>query len=308
MIAKEWKTKMKKWTKEACYEAVKDCATKIELREKYPSVHSTIYRNGWKDLFDGLDGRRERTKEECRESALRCKTLAEFKRDYSKECRSSYRHGWLDEFTWLEKNVPEKNVCIYSYEFPNLKTIYIGLTNSPKRRDGEHRGKDHNSTVYKFCQEYNFETPEMKILKKNLPVDPDGRYWEDYYVKKYKKEGWNVLNIAQTGSNGSIGTNATKWTPDLIWKEVYKYNSYRDFLNLTKDTAYRAARKYDMLSEIRAYFGMEIIECIKWSPSLIWNEVYKYNSYTDFFKTKAYYAAWRKGIIPEIKAYYEKRT
>lgn len=298
----------KKWTYEDCKKAVEDCTTKQELREKYPSVHTIIYNKGWKDLFNLLDGRREHTKEECMEAALKCKIMREFRADYPKEYRSSYRHGWLDEFTWLEKNIPVEKVCIYSYEFSTLKTIYIGLTNNPKRRDSEHKGKKGNSTVYKFCQKHNLEIPEMKILISDLPVDPEGRYWEDYYVKKYKTEGWNVLNIAQTGPNGSIGTNATKWTPDSVWEEVYKYNSYTNFMTQSRDTAYRAARKYGMLSEIKTYYGLEVIQVKKWTPDLIWNEVYKYNSYTDFFKTKAYYAAWRKGIIPEIKAYFEKRA
>lgn len=300
----------KKWTYETCKKAVEKCASKKELREKYPSASTIIYNNGWKELLDELDGRREHTKEECMEAALKCKTLVEFKRDYNKEYRSSYRNGWLAEFTWLEKNVPEKNVCIYSYVFPTLKTIYIGLTNNPKRRDSEHRGKDGNSAVFKFTQEHNIQVPKMTILKSGLPADPDGRYWEDYYVKKYKTDGWNVLNIAKTGATASIGTNAIKWSPDLIWEEVYKYNIFTDFVNLTKNTAYRAARNFDMLSEIRTYYGLEILQCIKWTPDLIWEEVCKYNSYKNFRtqSKKAWGAARIRGLLPEIKTYFEKRA
>lgn len=316
-----------KWTKEACKKAVDDCTTKTELKKKWPGAYMAIKTNEWYELFDRFVDRRKFvnketaqkrankltkwTKPECMKAALKCKTMREFRADYPKEYRASYKHGWLEEFTWLEKNVPEKNVCIYAYIFSELKTVYVGLTNNTKRRDKDHRRdfkysrKDKTSAVYKFCQKNNLNVPNMTILKSNLPADTDGRYWEDYYVKKFKTEGWTLLNIAPTGANASIGSNATTLTKEECYRLSLDCTSRQEFFEKHRP-AYGKSWREGWLDE----FIHLIPKHTKWTNDLIWNEVYKHNSCAEFHKLSrnAYNAAWSRNMLPEIKAYYEKRA
>ena len=316
-----------KWTKEACKKAVEDCTTKTELKKKWPGAYMAIKTNGWHELFDKLVDRRKIvskevaqkraknktkwTKPECMKAALKCKTMREFRADYPKEYRASYKHGWLEEFTWLEKNVPEKNVCIYAYIFSELKTVYVGLTNNTKRRDKDHRRdfkysrKDKTSAVYKFCQKNNLNVPNMTILKSNLPADTDGRYWEDYYVKKFKIEGWTLLNIAPTGANASIGSNATTLTKEECYRLSLDCTSRYEF-ERKHHREYQKSWREGWLDE----FEHLIPKHTKWTNDLIWNEVYKHNSCAEFHKLSrnAYNAAWSRNMLSEIKAYYDKRA
>lgn len=301
----------KKCTYEYCKKVVETCTTIQELYEKDNSVYAAIHRHGWKELLNGLVNRfkqiTDETKIKCREAAEKCKTLNEYRTKYPNEYASSLRHGLLPEFDWLEKNMPEKNVCIYAYEFPALKTVYVGLTNNPKRRNGEHNGKGgkRKTTVYKFCQKNNLSVPDMKILISDLPADTEGRYWEDYYVKKFKTEGWTLLNIAPTGSNASIGTNASKLTKKECYILSLDCTSRKEFQQKHR-TAYLKSLEYGSMVE----WSHLKPQRNKWTDDLIWEEVYKYNSYTDFYKqskTKAYHAAGRRGLLPEIKAYYTQK-
>ena len=46
----------------------------------------------------------------------------------------------------------------------------------------------------------------------------EAQYYEDYFVKKYKSEGWNILNIAPTGVNtSSLGYNGlNRWNDETV--------------------------------------------------------------------------------------------
>lgn len=296
----------RKLTREYCEKVVSTCTTIKELMEKDKSVYNAIRSHYYLDLLDRLEGRRpqKHTKETCREAALKCKTMNEFYTDYQNEYQASMRFGILSEFDWLKKNEPKEKVCIYCYEFPAIKTIYIGLTCNPKRRNKDHHGKARETTVHKFCRENGYDIPDMKILMSDLPAKTKGRRMEDKYVKKFRAAGWNVLNIAPTGPTGSIGSNAEKWTPELIWKEVYKYTLYTDFITLS-EKAYAAASSRGMLPEIKNYYGNKS-PAAEWTDDLIWKEVYKYNIYREFQtqSEKAYIAALRRGMLPEIRSYF----
>lgn len=90
-----------------------------------------------------------------------------------------------------------KNRCIYSYEFED-HSVYIGLTCNLNNRKNRHC-KD--GSVYehkKTCSIYNI------IVLTDYINENEAKIKENFYVNKYKEEGWNILNKTGTGSLGSI--------------------------------------------------------------------------------------------------------
>ena len=144
----------------------------------------------------------------CYQEALKYKTRTEF----SKGCEYAYRKatkmGWIDDYYWFERKLnpyTENMDCVYAYFFYDSKSVYVGRSIDIKRRDWEHRNAKYKSTVYKFAKQNNVPIPEMSVIEEGLSI-ADGLDKENYYVAKFKKEGWNVLNKAKTGVNsGALG-------------------------------------------------------------------------------------------------------
>ena len=89
----------------------------------------------------------------------------------------------------------------------------------------------------------------MIILEKKLSLE-EGLEKEDYYVNKYREEGWNILNKAKTGkksgSLGSIGNG--KWNRKTCYEEAKKYKTRNEFQKRS-NSAYNAARRNGWLDD-----------------------------------------------------------
>ena len=92
--------------------------------------------------------------------------------------------------------------CVYSYEFSD-NHVYVGLTFNMKKRNAKHLSLNEIklTSVAKHMSETNL-TPTLIKLTDYLPVKV-AQNLEDFYIKKYKKEGWLLLNKLKGGGLGS---------------------------------------------------------------------------------------------------------
>ena len=89
----------------------------------------------------------------------------------------------------------------------------------------------------------------MEIIEDGLTIK-QGLEREDYYVQKFKKDGWNVLNKMKTGIvSGSAGNLTRHWTYETCYEEAKKYKSRKEFCD-NAHTAYDVARKNGWLDEL----------------------------------------------------------
>lgn len=94
---------------------------------------------------------------------------------------------------------------------------------------------------------------------KNLTLK-ESQYWENEYEKKYKKEGYNVLNIAKTGINSSsTGGSIYKWTYYNLFREAMIYKNRSNFKSLDGSAYARAMNN-------------------KWLNDLFWFEIGRYTN------------------------------
>lgn len=187
-----------------------------------------------------------------------CSSRGELKNKNSRAYLLARENGWLDDYDWFERKknpYTDKIDNVYAYFFNDFKAVYIGRSIEIKKRKWRHN-TDEKSTVFKFAKENGIAVPDMVILESNLSLDK-GLELEDYYVKKYKEDGWNVLNKSKTGKgSGSLGGSAKRWNRHSVYQEALKYKTYSDFQKGSVG-AYESAWRngwlddYDWFREVR---------------------------------------------------------
>ena len=157
--------------------------------------------------------------------------------NHTRAFRFMKKKNWLKDYTWLKNNleIKVKQSVVYAYEFPD-NAVYVGLTISLPRRDEQHRtrrfhsnGKPQYDGVLDYAEANNLEIPEPKVLSENLTRDESGKE-ERKWIKKYRNDGWRLIN---KNGGGSTGSNIIKsrWTDETIINEAKKYKTMSDMRN-----------------------------------------------------------------------------
>ncbi len=136
------------------------------------------------------------TYKKCYEEAQKYSSRSEFQKGNKSAYNVALKNKWLNDYCWFKSPLVLKD-HIYSYEFINLKAVYVGRTINPSMRDMEHRTKV--NPVSSFAKSHNIFVPKMKILEKEISIK-EGNIKEDEWLKKYEKNGWTILNITKNGS------------------------------------------------------------------------------------------------------------
>lgn len=198
-------------------------------------------------------------KDTCRQEALKYKYANDFRLHAPGALNVAKRNGWYVEYTWLkhlpakEDDYTQKTRCIYAYVFEDSHSVYVGLTNSPKRRDWEHRSGKSKSPVYAAAQNQSCIIPPQIILEKEIPTEQSGER-EKYWVDFYKEAGWLLLNRAKTGAReSSIGAVSNlKWNRKNIKKAAAECNYHlTSFMHNYYSAYYAMLHRYpEMLNEL----------------------------------------------------------
>ena len=133
-----------------------------------------------------------------------------------------------------------KNTFIYALCCPISGEVrYIGKANKPKERFTKHKSKnskDNNKDKKEWIANLLSDnlSPVLKILEE-VAID-DWKEKEKYYIKKYKNEGCNLLNICG-GANGSVFGNITSFNGRNAVKVVCldKEGNYINTFNSVKE-------------------------------------------------------------------------
>jgi predicted GIY-YIG superfamily endonuclease len=113
----------------------------------------------------------------------------------------------------------KSNRCIYIYEFED-NSVYIGLTNNLKKRNNQHLNK---GPVYNHIKKTNLY-PILTQLTDYIDMNISS-IKEDEYIKKYKSDGFNILNKRK---GGNLGGNNVFWTYEKCKEELIKYKTRKD--------------------------------------------------------------------------------
>ena len=299
-----WLQSQKYWTYEKCEKEAKKYKTTSQFRKESIHAYQAAKKYKWLNKFIWLEHISNKIWNEktCRDESKKYRTRSEFKKKASSAYNVANKNKWLDSYIWLKNEqfdlYKDKIDCIYVYEFKDQNSVYVGRTlmRLQKQRDKEHIFRD-TDTVFKFAKKNNISVPEMKILEDNLTLK-EGSEREGYWVEKYRSDGWIIINIAKTGSIGTLGKG--KWNYKNTYEEARKYKTKVEFCK-NSGGAYGAAKRNKWLKDYN-WFTRPIVHNKKWTYETTKKEANKYGSKNEFHKnsSSAYSAAWKHGWLDEF--------
>lgn len=190
---------------EECKERALKYNTRKSLKENEPGIYNKINAKKWgNELFshmERLDHREiQYTREMCKEKISQYVYLKDFREKERRLYALIHSHKWADLLSPLKITGSANERLIYAYEFPELNSVYVGLTYNIDIRNKDHhlRGK-----LFQWVKNNGILQYSPIILKEHIPFDEAGAT-EDYYIKKYEKEGWHLINKAKAGSLGGM--------------------------------------------------------------------------------------------------------
>lgn len=148
--------------------------------------------------------------------------------------------------------------CIYAYEDPENKVVYVGLAVDINNRHSKHKcgsirgGVRKFDVVAQYFQSIGKPLPRPKIRMENIDTEEDAQYHENWYKEAYERAGWRVLNIAPTGiGKSSVGGCNRKWTEETIREEIERLGctSRWDF-GEKNEAAYKAALDLEIIDKL----------------------------------------------------------
>ena len=211
----------------------------------------------------------------------------------------------MDKFEKYRK-FDEPVHIVYGYFIDDLKSCYIGRTKSLRDRDLSHRrGRKHSDgsmtydSIYTFCCNNSVSIPQPKILSETL-TGIKSLEIEDYWVKYYRQNGWNVLNKAKTGlKSGSLG-HIKIWDYETCKEECKKYKT-RSELKENSFGCYEVCLNMGWIDEFMTVFGKHPNGFWKVKEDVI-AEAKKYKNISDFAHKSngAYISAKRNGWLGDL--------
>lgn len=211
--------------------------TKEDFRKNDGGAYMAAHRLG---IFDKVCSHMEElrrpkgfySKGYCHVVALGYKTISDFRKGNGYAYSLAWKRGWLDDICghmeagingWNSWN----NRKVYVYTFSD-GYAYVGLTNDVSRRKSEHLHKFAHkkiSPVLRHCKETGLSC-EYKELTDWIDAETAARV-EDDYIKRYKADGWKMLNRARGGGLGCSLRMEQK--VKAIQKIVGRYEYVEDF-------------------------------------------------------------------------------
>jgi len=286
------------WTLEKCKGAALKCKHKTEFQRRYRGAYSVSSINGWlgevcahmKILLNTY------TIEECFDKSKLCKYRSEFSKKFPKEYDFARRKKWLDEICSHMK--PAGNVMhrmVYAQEFQVTNCVYVGLTGRIEKRKTQHV-TEKRETIYKYILKTGLK-PTLKEISGYLPVEK-AIVLEDKTIKKYRKAGWTVLNIAKAGA---LGGNTQKWTEEKCRTVALQCKARNEFLRKSP-SAYSAAWQNEWLSDICKHMNRLVNPPNFWTKERCHKKALMCKTKKQFrtrFPT-VYTCAWKNGWLNDI--------
>ena len=238
-------SKHKNWTKEEIKKVAIKFTSRGEFSKNKKGAYLFALRRGWLDevCADMKPKLNTWTKEKVLKLARKCNTRLEFRRLSGSATQFAERNDFMEEACAhmdILGNLFKR--VIYAYEFKD-NHVYIGLTYKESKRKSEHLEK---GPVAKHSKKSKLK-PKYLLLTNYLDVKK-AQIKESYYIKKYEKEGWVLLNKSKAGA---LGGNKRIWTKEECKKIADKFKTVKELMNSEKyNTVYQAISKNKWQEEL----------------------------------------------------------
>lgn len=241
------------------------------------------------------------TIERCKKEALKYISRSEFKKKSGGAYNAAKKNGWLDKLcinmVCLGNRIRR---LVYVYEFED-KSIYVGLTYNIDERDKKHR-RDKRSGVFKHILKTG---SNPKLTYTNFMHVEDAKTTEGEFVRKFRENGYKILNFSKTGG---VGGGYLKWTFEKCKVEALSCTARKEFYD-KNESAYNSARRNGWLEDICSHMNKKATKNKGyWTKEKCKEEALKYNRKIDLYKNSpgAYMAMlnnnWLTELCPNMKS------
>lgn len=93
----------KKWTRENCFAAAKQCRSRSELRKRFPIAYRESLKNSWLNDYTWFKVLWKKKWDEisCEKAAQECSSKREFQLKFGSAYNAAKRNGWINNYTWF---------------------------------------------------------------------------------------------------------------------------------------------------------------------------------------------------------------
>ena len=175
-----------------------------------------------------MEYKRYWTHEKCKEAALKYTNKRDFRLFDSCAYSASKKHKYINDI--CSHMIPLNNAhyrCIYSIEFIESNSVYIGLTYNMRERQMKRMNRS-GDTVTIYINKTGY-SPIYKQLTDYVNVELAIKLEEGYLIK-YRNDGWNILNIAKTGGIGWTRKKHRYDDLEYVKSLVLEYKSVVDLM------------------------------------------------------------------------------
>jgi predicted GIY-YIG superfamily endonuclease len=300
------------WTFKRCKEEALKYNTRMEFCKNSSGAYSRAVENGWlKKVCKHMPlfAIRERfwTYERCKEEALKYNTRKEFHTKSGTAYNNALEKQWLDSICKhmvLTGNLHKRGIYIFTF---STNIAYIGLTYNFELRKKihlEHESNREISPVRKYM-DISKLSPTFKILY-NYTTIKNAVKLEKFFITKYKKEGWTLLNKSK---GGDLGSCPKKWTFINCQQEANKYTTRSEFKNCNS-SAYSIALRNGWINDICKHMILLHKPKNWWTKHRCHQEALGYTTKSEFAtkSCSAYSIANKKNWLKDICQHMPKRA
>jgi hypothetical protein len=288
-----------------------------------------------KDMIKKINRCPDYTESELRDIAKKCTTRGEFLKKHECAYKQARKLGpFITNTDGKEKNTygfynsitshmvvlnDLSKRLVYAFEFYDENgtpvAVYVGLTYNVEERKMAHEtgismGREKKSAVNKFMKEH--PTFTYKFIEKTDYIGTREAQEIEYYLEKeYFMNGWDILNVAPTGSLGKTGKSLNQIKKELDY--VYDVVGIRTLKDLTNSKEYKKLYSWvsewglhDPRNEGYLLGKFERMVNRKKTDDELMDEVKKFKSYDDFLKDeKLKEYIWDRKLSNNVKDYFD---
>lgn len=303
-----------KWTKERCAEAVAECETRDEIKERFPGAYTAMQRCKWLDeLLAHIPMKVPPspvwTFEICQAKAKKYKHRSDFEKGTPGAYHAAHKKGWIDDIcSHMTKKKPAPP------KWPKEKCKEAALQCKTKKEFRQkYKGAHYAATKKKWLKEIcshmkPFRRPTGYWTKENCQDAAKECSSRSEFQKKYsrayavsKKGGWlDEICAHMVASMKPVGY----WTKEMCHKEALKYNTRGGFYQ-NANVAYSKAHRCKWLDDICAHMDQIKKPNGYWTEERCLEVALQYQTKKDFRASagNVYAAAHRRRWLDEICAH-----
>ena len=235
-------------------------------------------------------------------------TKREFRNTHSGAYTAAYESPYWKELTSHMKALGNiKKRLVYSYEFPELKSVYVGLTGDEDRRKQQHKTED-KSSLYRYMQKHPGIEPIYKVKSLGYIDAQEASKMETNVENYYRNSGWQLLNVAKTGG---LGGRLPLYSDDFVIETAKNYTILADFWKEHKKML-STVIKYNkpLYDEVTSNMRKNVLNNQKYKLEDVIKITNEYDSLSDFKEDhpKMYSALQSRGLLQQVTNHMSRKV